>query len=499
MLLVLLTICGLVLILHHFWTNRKLYELSWKLPGPLWVPLIGNTYNIIGRTHEGLLDLLDYFINAYPGPIRRYWFATKLFILISKPNDIQTVLNAPECLNRAYVYKYMDSITGNGLLSLPVETWKNHRKYLNPTFSLKMLQSFISIFNKEARTLTNRLNELLGKPAFDIYRFMDACTLDIVCQTTMGTEMHIQKNQNVNYMESVNNLLLSITTRIFNPLLQLDILFRLTKWYSIEKKSNRIVFGFVEKILQGKKEMYQQIQQKFKHVEQDESVSTPQIYIDQLLKLSMETGVFNDDEVINEACTIVATGFESTAVTLSYVVLMLAMHSDVQDKVYEEICAVVADPNDLKHEELNDLKYTERVIKETLRLFPIIAGMARVVSAPFQLREYTIPANTYVGISILTLHRDKTVWGPKAEEFDPDHFLPENLEKIHPYAFVPFSAGPRNCIGSKYAYMMMKIVVVHLVKNYKFTTDLKLCDLKHRFNITLKLCNKHMVSITART
>ncbi|GAB0086096.1 Cytochrome P450 [Sergentomyia squamirostris] len=502
MLLVICSICVFVFILHHFWTYRELYKLSWIMPGPLWVPFIGNAYSIIGRTHEGLLDLLNYLATSYPMPLRRYWFGpNKLYILITKPEDIQTVLNAPECLNRDGVYKYVSTLAGNGLVCLPADTWKEHRKYLNPTFSLKILQSYMQIFNKETNTLTDRLKQYTGKPAFDIYELMDACTLDIVCQTTMGTEMNIQKNQNVNYLKAANNLLSIMTTRIFNPLMHLDTLFRLTKWYNIEKKSMEIVFGFVDKILQRKKAEYHLIQKKLKEVEKDENVSmkTPLIYIDQLLKLSMEGGIFRDEDVINEANTIISTGFESSALITSYCVLMLAMHPDIQAKVYEEIGAVISDPNDIKYDELGNLKYTERVIKETMRLFPTVPAIARVANAPFQLREYTIPAKTHFAIGIVTLHRDKTVWGPKAEEFDPDHFLPEKFEKIHPYAYVPFSAGPRNCIGIKYAYMLMKVLVVHLVSSYKFTTDLRLCDLKHRVDITLKLSNKHMVSIEART
>lgn len=152
----------------------------------------------------GLLELLNSVVASYPRPLMRYWLGPKLYVLIRKPEDMQTVLNAPECLNRDDVYKYVTNLAGNGLVALPgnyrdqcikniyffkilillisVETWKEHRKYLNPTFSLKILQSYMPIFNKESHTLTNRLKDFIRKPAFDIYRFMDACTLDIVCR-----------------------------------------------------------------------------------------------------------------------------------------------------------------------------------------------------------------------------------------------------------------------------------------------------------------------------
>ncbi|XP_059621809.1 uncharacterized protein LOC132265248 [Phlebotomus argentipes] len=490
-----LAICVAALLLHHFWTNRDLYRLSWIMPGPIPIPFLGNAYNLIGRSHEGLLEMLNKLVKDYPAPLMRYWMGTKMYVFIKKPEDLQVILTTPECLNRDDLYEYTKTLAGNGLLVLPVDAWKDHRKYLNPTFSLKILQSYIPIFNKETQTLVNRLRKFDGKPEFDIYQFMDACTLDIVCQTTMGSQMHIQKDQNIDYLEAANNLLSIITTRIFNPLLHVNSLFRLTKWYKIEQKSEKIVFGFVDKILQNKKRDY--------HVtpkEDDEQISfkSPQLYIDQLLKLSVEGGIFTDDDVKSESNTIISTGFESTALITSYCVLMLAMHPEIQEKVHKEVSEVVADPANVQYEELGDLKFTERVIKETMRLFPTVPVIGRVASAPFQLREFTIPANTHFLICLVTLHRDKAIWGPEADKFNPDNFLPEHFQTIHPYAYAPFSAGPRNCIGIKYAYMLMKVLLAQLVSSYKFRTHLRLSDLKHRIDITLKLNNKHMVSATAR-
>lgn len=100
--------------------------------------------------------------------------------------------------------------------------------------------------------------------------------------------------------------------------------------------------------------------------------------------------------------------------------------------------------------------------------------------------------------SIYTLHRDPEIWGPESEVFNPDNFLPERVLSRHPYSFLPFSAGPRNCVGFKQAMLSLKVMLATLIRHYKFSTSLKMEDLRLKIDITMKLTNKHMVSIQRR-
>lgn len=90
------------------------------------------------------------------------------------------------------------------------------------------------------------------------------------------------------------------------------------------------------------------------------------------------------------------------------------------------------------------------------------------------------------------------IWGDDAEEFNPDHWLPEKVNERHSFCFLPFSGGPRNCIGYIYAMMSMKVVLSGILRKYKFHTNLKLNELEMKFELTLKLSNKHMVGMERR-
>lgn len=109
-----------------------------------------------------------------------------------------------------------------------------------------------------------------------------------------------------------------------------------------------------------------------------------------------------------------------------------------------------------------------------------------------------MPAGVGILIAIYATHHDKRIWGPDADKFNPDNFLPENVKKRHPFSYLPFSGGPRNCIGMKQGTFTVKTMLIHLLKAYKFTTDLKMETMRLKTNITIKLIGDHMVKIERR-
>lgn len=127
--------------------------------------------------------------------------------------------------------------------------------------------------------------------------------------------------------------------------------------------------------------------------------------------------------------------------------------------------------------DLNDMKYLERVIKEGLRLYPAVPKVGRLLDEDVQLDEYKIPKGCIIGVHIYYLHRDERFF-PDPEKFDPDRFLPENMAGRHPFAYIPFSAGSRNCIGQKFAMYEEKSVLSSIFRNYRLKSVDKREDVK---------------------
>ncbi|XP_059621811.1 cytochrome P450 4c21-like [Phlebotomus argentipes] len=498
-------IVTLLTLIYFVWTRWDILKLTWSLPGPLPLPLVGAGYLVLGKGNKDYLQFVEWLFKKYSS-FHHLWLGPRMYLLVSDPKLIQSVLFAPETLNRDDIYDFVNVLgDAGGLLTLNGQTWKNHRKNLNPCFNVKILQSYMPIFNEKAGIMMKNLTARLHKGPFDFYEFMDACTLDMICQTTLGAEMNIQKGQNQDYLYACNNLLPMIGIRIFSPWLYPDFLFKFSELHKTTEKLRKITSNFVEKVIKSKASNAEETKgyKSERRLSEDEltSYKKPQIFIDQVMEMFKEGKLETMMDVKAHVGINIAAGFETSALTSSYCALMLAMHPKIQQKLYEEIESIFG--KDCKnpvveYEHFDRLEYLDRVLKETLRLFPAGPYAARKVSKDFNLAGHKVPAGVRIMVSIVTVHHDKKVWGEDVEKFNPDNFLPERVQARHPYSYLPFSAGPRNCIGMKYSLMSMKTMIIHLVSNYRLSTELRMEDLRTRYDVMLKLINKHMVSIEAR-
>lgn len=122
-------------------------------------------------------------------------------------------------------------------------------------------------------------------------------------------------------------------------------------------------------------------------------------------------------------------------------------------------------------------------------------------TSPSITDRHTLPKGAEVFVAFFKMHRDPAIWGPDADRFDPDNFMPEKVAQRHPYAFLPFSAGSRNCLGFKFAWYPVKIVLAHLIRSYRFRTSLKMDDLVllNWSIIILKIAQGSRVTLEKRT
>lgn len=175
------------------------------------------------------------------------------------------------------------------------------------------------------------------------------------------------------------------------------------------------------------------------------------------------------------------------------------MHKDVQQKVIDEIDAVVGMQDGLTdYESLHRLTQLDYVIKETMRLFPVLPVVAREVTEELELDGCIIPKSAILVVFAYGVHRNKKYWGADAELFRPSRFEPENMSKVHQYAYIPFTGGPRLCIGWRYAMLLMKVYLANFFRTYTVDTRLKYDDLTLTFAPSITITQKHMIEIKRR-
>ncbi|GBO27378.1 Cytochrome P450 4V2 [Araneus ventricosus] len=175
----------------------------------------------------------------------------------------------------------------------------------------------------------------------------------------------------------------------------------------------------------------------------------------------------SEEDIRDQLMTFMIAGQDSTKVSLSWILYLLGLDAAIQAKIHEELDLVFGEDH-ARHatvEDLKNLKYLDCVIKETLRLYPPIPILARYINNDTEICGYQIPKGTTCLVFPHVLHRDEKVF-PNPEAFNPDRFLPENSTTRHPYAYIPFSAGPRNCIGHKLALMELLTVTSTILRRY---------------------------------
>ncbi|CAH0393419.1 unnamed protein product [Bemisia tabaci] len=177
----------------------------------------------------------------------------------------------------------------------------------------------------------------------------------------------------------------------------------------------------------------------------------------------------------DEVVTIMVGGQETTACENSFAILMLALHQDVQRKVTTELAEIFgSDCRPPSYDDLQRMAYLECVIKETMRLFPALPVMARVAQQNTTLSDNSfLPKGCTVVAFIYSLHRDPRYF-PEPNRFWPERFLPENSGNRHPYSYIPFAAGARNCIGQKYAMLQMKTILSTVLREFRILPSQKM-------------------------
>ncbi|EFN69702.1 Cytochrome P450 4C1, partial [Camponotus floridanus] len=137
-----------------------------------------------------------------------------------------------------------------------------------------------------------------------------------------------------------------------------------------------------------------------------------------------------------------------------------------QERLRAEVDTVMQEnEGKLNMRSLQNLSYLDRCLKEALRLYPSVVMISRKPEKDVKLQSYIVPAGPTIILNIYGVHRDLNFW-PNPDVFDPDRFLPEKIKNHHSYCYIPFSEGPRNCIGQRFGLLMMKTLIASVIHNF---------------------------------
>ncbi|KOB65052.1 Uncharacterized protein OBRU01_23298, partial [Operophtera brumata] len=272
----------------------------------------------------------------------------------------------------------------------------------------KNLHQFVEVFSEQSLLMVDQLEAVAGKGPFSLWKYLTSYTMDSVCETALGIKVDAQRNPNQPFLEAFDQHCQMASWRICQP----PITQQMYKYLPIYKLYMNHI-NWLRAIRAPSNIKYPN--------STDKELKT---FLELYIKASGGASGFTNVELREETLVLLLAGTDTSAVGSAFTSLMLARHPEVQNNVYEEIREVLGDSNrSVSAEDLPRLKYLEAVIKESLRLYPPVPIIVRKADKDIKL----------------------LYWGKDAEEFRPERFLESNLK--HPAAFIPFSYGPRSCLG----------------------------------------------------
>ncbi|CAO1379802.1 unnamed protein product [Diamesa tonsa] len=455
--------------------NRWILERTInKIPGPKTYPLIGTSFHFTSIPREKRFYKLVEFAKTYKR-FYRLWNGLAPEVRILRGDYAETILKSSKHNEKSFTYNFAKPWLGDGLLIAKGERWFKHRKIITPTFHFSVLDTFCEVFGENGNSLVNELNKLsgdVGKP-INIYPLITRAALSIICETAMGIKVQTQQqsqDSDNDYVKSVYAFSEMAMQRIFKPWLRIGFIWERSSMYKQYTETLNILHNFTMKVIQERK-LARQIEKANNEISSNDDNNIGRkkrrAFLDLLLDGNEKENLLTDDDIRQEVDTFMFEGHDTTTAGISWALFLIGSHDDVQEKIVEEMNRIFGDDKSqiATIHQLNDMKYLEQVLKEALRLFPSVPTMGRKLSEDIEIEGYKIPKDSFVAIQVYFIHRDERHF-PDPEKFDPDRFLPENAEHRPPYAYIPFSAGPRNCIGQKFAMLEEKSIISSIIRNF---------------------------------
>ena len=286
-------------------------------------------------------------------------------------------------------------------------------------------------------------------------------TLEAILSTAFGVDTNIQMGENTKTLEKAKALFeVPFMVRL---IARLPFGRLLLKVMSSVRGNPAIYLGdVVKEIIKTRRQQGLAGRKDLLHLMMTANEETT---VDGVSKLS-------DEEIVAQSIIFLLAGYETSSNTLSFILYHLALNPDVQDKLRTEIKEAVESNTKRKslYELAQNIEYLDCVIKESQRLCPAAPQVNRECCEDYDLNGIHIPAGTEIMIPIYVLHHDPNAW-QNPEKFDPERFRGPAKDARHAFQFLPFGAGPRNCIGMRFALMEVKIALVRILMKYKFVAS----------------------------
>jgi cytochrome P450 len=362
-------------------------------------------------------------------------------VVVNHPDLIREVLvtNAKHFRKLPRIMQVIGQLDGNGVPVNESPSWSGRRRVLQRAFSAERLVHFAEV------TVATTRQWLAGQEegtSFDVTEVMMRLTLAILLRALFGVELTSERVALV--CDAVGDLSELLVNEMGQP-------FKLPEWLPGDtRRRKRLAIDVMDGLFQ----------------EMVHSRRSAGMAEDTLGLMLSGIGVGGQAQVRDETLSLLHAGHETMAAGLAWTCYLLAAHPDIQENVAHEVNGL-SECRPVSVEDLPRLCQTGRVVKESLRLYtPTWTLFPREALGDTIVGDYLIPRGSWVFIFPYALHRNPR-WFERPEEFDPERFAPERVERIAPGAYIPFGIGSHLCLGARFAPMAKTLIVATILREFR--------------------------------
>ncbi|KAF7374917.1 Cytochrome P450 monooxygenase [Mycena sanguinolenta] len=418
----------------------------------------GNLDLVVGRLRQAKDG---YPFDAVEPMIRRYGrtFNTRILgvnrIVTSDPAHIQRMFATDfEGWEKGDKFRWQMSAMGLGVFIADGDLWKFHRQMTRPFFNRDRISN-LEIFSRNCEIALSVLKSSEGV-AVDYQDIAFRFTLDTAAEFLFGVSVGSLRDDDA--AQSFGPAIASLQ----HQLAQRSRTAPLWPLFEIKGNISKKIRAFVKPIIKAALERKETT---------EGSSAESETLLDELISQTTDPTL-----IMDQTMNVLFAGRDTTAATITFLTYCLATHPTILARLREEILGQVGDTRIPTFEDIKQMKLLRAAINETLRLFPPLPGNVRSAVKATTLppntpggKPYYIPKGAKVPFSIITMHKSKEYWGEDADIWDPDRFLDERYQRVvaNPFIFLPFSAGPRICLGQQFAYQEIAFFIIRFLQSFE--------------------------------
>ena len=382
-----------------------------ELRGPDGVPILGNTLQF-ARDPFGFYEECAEFGDVVPYSVGR-----QQFYMVLHPDDVKRVLSTEHDSFRKgqFQREQLGFVLGDGLLTSEGDRWREQRQRIQPSFSPDKIQSYVATMTDCAADAVERWD---AGETVEIDEEMRRVTVRILARSLFGTDI-------TEHVETISEAMADIgALSEATTMVALLPTWVPTPWNRRAKRGVEAIDGVI---------------------------------------VAHRNGEIPRETLRDQLVTFLLAGHETTSLALTYTWYLLARNPDVRERLHAELNAELGGSRP-EMSDLPDLSYTDRVVTESMRLYPPVYRVVREATEPVELGGHTIESGAKLTIPQWNVHRDER-WYDDPEQFRPDRWTDDGDRPE--YAYFPFGGGPRRCIGMRFARMEAKLVLGTIAQSYE--------------------------------